>query len=53
MADPVHPSMIGLFYGVKNHFKAKRRVQVPRPDNFVFMIHYKVFHKALEGLGTI
>jgi len=34
--------MLGLFTSVKPYIKAKRKVEVPRPDNFVFKLHYKV-----------
>ena len=34
--------MLGLFYSVKPYIKAKRKVDVPRPDNFVFKLHYQV-----------
>ena len=35
--------MLGLFGKVTPYIKPKRKVDVPRPDNFVFRLHYKVF----------
>jgi len=33
---------LGLFGKVTPYIKPKRKVDVPRPDNFVFRLHYKV-----------
>jgi len=34
--------MFGLFNSVKPYLKPKRKVDVPRPDNLIFKLHYKV-----------
>ena len=34
--------MIGLVKGVQPYFKPKPKVEVPRADNFVFRLHYRV-----------
>merc|ERR1711862_870172 len=44
--------MLGLFAGVKPFIKPKRIVDVPRPDNFVFKLHYKVTF-AILGVCVI
>ena len=42
--------MLGLFIRVKPYIKAKRKVDVPRPDNFVFKLHYKVNHYIIQNI---
>ena len=34
--------MLGLFKQVEPYLKTKRKIDVPRPDNLVFKLHYKV-----------
>ena len=34
--------MLGLFGSVRPYLKPKRKVDVPRPDNLIFKLHYKV-----------
>ena len=37
--------VVGLFDSVKKFVAPKPRVKVPRPDNYVFRLHYRVSHK--------
>ena len=36
------PSVFALFSGLKHYTKPKPKVEVPRPDNLVFVLQYKV-----------
>ena len=45
--------MFGLFNSVKPYLKPKRKVDVPRPDNLIFKLHYKVNIYLIEKIETL